>query len=182
MPLGPFDHLQKTGHILSGRHVVVTGQRAEQKLEARLIDEHEGIGIALFQAAQLNIDASGHEFKHEWPDRIIEQDGPFVLIDHIESKADRPFKLPADRGPHGMVQFQKPVVHHRIGRTDVKIGGFFKMRQGFLDFIHKLVHGKPKRFFNHIQNNSRKVLGRLNIHVFVIIQPGKLGPERYIQG
>jgi hypothetical protein len=55
------------------------------------------------------------------------------------------------------------------------------MGHGLLEFCNEIVHGEAQGPLFHVQNNPRKVLRGLDIHVLVIAIVGELGPERDIQ-
>ena len=148
----------------------------------RFVHEHEGIGVDGPEPGQLHVEAPGHEIEHEGPHRVVEKNRPLVLVEHVEAEADGSFELAPDGGSIGQVEGQKTVVNGRIGRADVEDRRIVEARQHIFQFFRELVHGKTQGALFQVQDDAGKMLGRLDIHVFVIIVVGQLGPEGHIQG
>jgi len=162
--------------------VAVTGHRRKDELHPRFIDEHEGIGIAFLQSGQLDIDPFGHELEHERSDGVIEQDGAIVLVEDVEAEADRPFELAADCRPVGEIPGQEIVVDDRVLLADIEVGRIVEPAHGLFEFVDKFRQREAQGLFFHIQQDTGKMLCRLDVHVFVIVVVRQLWPEWDIQG
>ncbi|MBI5063033.1 MAG: hypothetical protein HZB87_06125, partial [Desulfatitalea sp.] len=169
--------------VALGLEIAVAGHGREEKLQPRLVHEHEGVGVQLLQAGQLRIQALGHEIEHEGPHRVVEENGPLVLIQDVEAEADGSFELAADGGPLGKIPgLQEAVVDRRIGLADIEEGRIVEAQQGRLQLFGELVHRKAQGALLQIQDDAGKVLGGLHVHVFVVAVVGQLRPEGHVQG
>ena len=110
-PLRPLDGGEELLQVPVGLGVAVAGQGAEDELEPRLVDEHEGVGVDLLEAHKLLVDPAGHHLQQKGPHRVVKENGPVVLVLDVEAEADGPFQLPPDGRAIRQVHFQKLVIH-----------------------------------------------------------------------
>lgn len=179
---GPLNLRKKAVQVLFGPDIRVAGNGTEDELHARLVDEHEGPGVPLFQLQQLGLDPAGHEVDQEGPHFVIKDDRPVGFIQDFQAEADRPFELPPDGGIAAQVHFQEAVVNRGIGGRDVEIIQVVPMFQQLGQFLIELVGIEADGLGFRKQEDAGEVFRGLDVHVFVIVQVGQLRPKGDVQG
>ena len=179
---GPLDLGEKAVQVLLGPHIGITRHGTEDELHARLIDEHEGPGVLLLQAGQLGLHPPGHEVDQYRAHFVVEDQGTVVFIQDLQAEAHRAFQLPPDGGIAAQVHLQKAVVDRGIGRGDVEVVQVFPFLQHPGHFFIKLFGVEADAFRLREEDDAGEVFRGLDVHVFVEIQVGQLGPEGDVQG
>ncbi len=79
------------------------------------------------------------------------------------------------------IGLQEAVIDHRVGFGNIKVGQFFPMRQHLGKFLIELIGIKSDAVGFGEQDYPRKMLGGLDIHIFIIADMRQLRPEGDIQ-
>ena len=178
---GTVDPVKKPDQIGFRFHIVIAAHGAEDELQSRVVEPDKGPAVFCRKLGALHIHLFLNEREDELSHLVVVGEGFACLVGDFEDEAHRAYHLPPDRLVGREVEREETAIDHgKVGRDTKEVG-----RRFLLEIRGQLVHEPPALHVYApvllIDDDPRKMLHGLDIHVLVEREPRKLGPKRDIE-